>query len=279
MNIEEEIYAELVKRFGVGEICIKKHGKRPAKTWLEFIKEALKLNTQELYSSCGFPSASTISRYFNRNFRELMLSKGTRCWYTYLLEQIDLKRCSKCNTIQSTSNFNMHSQSSNKLHTECKECAHTYFLKNRESILVNNKKYRDTHKIEIKEYHLNYSILNAEKIRMQKIVYRELNKDKLQQYRLLNKESTREYNKKYRVENKVLFRFYNSKHRAAKLQATPNWANLVAIKEIYATCPTGYHVDHIVPLQNDLVCGLHCEFNLQHLSAHDNLSKGNKYEP
>jgi hypothetical protein len=64
--------------------------------------------------------------------------------------------------------------------------------------------------------------------------------------------------------------------RAAKLQRTPAWADLTAIKALYLSCPTDHHVDHIVPLQGETVCGLHVHYNLQHLPAVENLRKGNR---
>ena len=40
-----------------------------------------------------------------------------------------------------------------------------------------------------------------------------------------------------------------------------------------------FHVDHIDPLKHKLVCGLHTEMNLQILTAHQNIRKGNSFAP
>lgn len=68
-----------------------------------------------------------------------------------------------------------------------------------------------------------------------------------------------------------------SRYRAAQLNRTPSWANLENIQAIYDNCPAGYHVDHIIPLQGNLVSGLHVEYNLQYLPAVENMAKSNKY--
>ena len=77
-----------------------------------------------------------------------------------------------------------------------------------------------------------------------------------------------------------------ARHRAAKLQATPGWANKNYIEDCYANAAvrkkrdgTEWHVDHIVPLKSPLVCGLHCEDNLQVIPGKDNAKKSNKYWP
>ena len=76
----------------------------------------------------------------------------------------------------------------------------------------------------------------------------------------------------------------NAKRRATKLHATPAWADLAKIKKMYYACQqiseaTGipHHVDHIVPLQGELVSGLHVEYNLRIIPATENLSKANKF--
>ena len=72
---------------------------------------------------------------------------------------------------------------------------------------------------------------------------------------------------------------YQAKKRADKLDRTPSWADIPAIREFYRNCPVGMHVDHELPLQGDLVSGLHTLENLQYLSAEENIKKSNKYIP
>ncbi|MBB3009990.1 hypothetical protein [Cupriavidus alkaliphilus] len=75
-----------------------------------------------------------------------------------------------------------------------------------------------------------------------------------------------------------------ARRRAAKRNAAVAWADPVKIGWFYAeaqriSASTGikHHVDHIVPLVSDIVCGLHNEFNLQVLPGLDNLRKHNRY--
>lgn len=72
---------------------------------------------------------------------------------------------------------------------------------------------------------------------------------------------------------------------AAKLNATPRWADHEVIAGIYRRAAeltaTGipHEVDHIVPLQSPIVCGLHVPCNLQVIPMRENCAKGNRYWP
>jgi hypothetical protein len=94
------------------------------------------------------------------------------------------------------------------------------------------------------------------------------------------------YHKAYLAANRGAYNARNAKRRAAKLQATPIWADHKAIKELYLEAAfltkvigEPYHVDHIVPLQSAIVCGLHWEANLRVIEGAKNNSKGNRHWP
>ena len=95
-------------------------------------------------------------------------------------------------------------------------------------------------------------------------------------WREANRERERNTQQNWERANREKRRSYVAKRRAAKLKATPAWADPKKIKEIYLNCPPGHHVDHYFPLQSPIMCGLHVENNLQYLPAKENISKGNR---
>lgn len=84
-----------------------------------------------------------------------------------------------------------------------------------------------------------------------------------------------------RVERREDVLKWNAEQRKMALQcATPSWADLDAIKALYAesrrlTAETGvkHEVDHIIPIQNRRVCGLHVHWNLRVITKSANARK------
>jgi hypothetical protein len=72
-------------------------------------------------------------------------------------------------------------------------------------------------------------------------------------------------------------------NQKTRRRAMPLWADRKAIQQVYQeairlTAETGipHHVDHIVPIRGKNVSGLHVHYNLQVITATDNLKKSNK---
>lgn len=151
-----------------------------------------------------------------------------------------------------------------------------YYQNNKESVLARCRKYRHE---------------NKEKMSARSKRYYETNKDEANRKRKIryanNKGVAAESDRRYSQANLEKKRAWTAKRRAAKLQRTPPWIDredLKLINSIYAEARlleeiTGekHHVDHIVPLQGELVSGLHVPWNLQILTAEQNISKGNKF--
>jgi hypothetical protein len=145
-------------------------------------------------------------------------------------------------------------------------------FKNIEDLRKWGKKYYLINKEKKKEYRLK----NKDTIKEKRRLYILINKERIKKYRIDNKERIKEVKKKYYLKKPHIQCALNAKRKAIKLKATPKFANLEKIKEIYKNCPKGYHVDHIIPLQGKNVCGLHVEWNLQYLTPSANISKSNK---
>lgn len=93
----------------------------------------------------------------------------------------------------------------------------------------------------------------------------------------------KEYHSRWRVENAGKTAFYKARRRSLKLCATPSWLtdnDWRKIDSIYAkAAKTGMDVDHIIPIQGKLVCGLHVPSNLQLLTPNENKAKSNRLPP
>jgi 5-methylcytosine-specific restriction endonuclease McrA len=92
------------------------------------------------------------------------------------------------------------------------------------------------------------------------------------------KDSTQESHKRSQEKNYISILARNALYRVERAKRSVIWADLTKIKEMYANCPKGLHVDHIIPLKGELVSGLHVHNNLQYLSPEDNMQKGNRFE-
>ena len=150
----------------------------------------------------------------------------------------------------------------------------------------------------IKAYSAKYYAANKELIRMRKAVWRASNQEQIKiskaKWGAENREHKRIMNAAWFAAHPYNTRnikpekrcAYQAKRRSKKLNATPSWANEFVIGEAYSlarlrTKVMGFkwHVDHIVPLLSKIVCGLHCEQNLQVIPATQNIMKKNVQWP
>jgi len=112
-------------------------------------------------------------------------------------------------------------------------------------------------------------------------------KAKAREWYRANRDDRIERAKQYQKDNVAKTNARNAKRRGRRIMATPEWLTEVQLKEIqeFYTLSiskqeeTGidHHVDHIIPLQGKLVSGLHVPWNLQVITATENLEKSNTF--
>lgn len=160
-----------------------------------------------------------------------------------------MKFCKKCSCKKPFSEFYKNSQTSDGVRTVCKSCDNE-----RKSAYIEK----------------NYDAVAEAKAK----------------YRAKTKEKLSVYLSVWRKENSHKMCAYASKRRAALIGATPIWADKNKIEAIYKqavmmslnSSDEKYEVDHIIPLNNRLVCGLHTHENLQIIPAKQNRSKRNFFQ-
>ena len=135
-----------------------------------------------------------------------------------------------------------------------------------------------------KEYKAAWYQANKERIKILRIAYREKNKERIAKsvfsYHASHKESVKKIKAKWRDNNKSYYVAKCAERYARKLNATPVWADLDAIRDVYIEAQyQQMHVDHTIPLKGKTVCGLHVWDNLQLLTERENCRKGNSWTP
>ncbi len=180
------------------------------------------------------------------------LGRDQGCGCSAKLREVSLTKgrtCPKCERHKPASMFSKSKTTTFGLQVYCKECYGLWRLDNKKKLTDAKREYYQKNKPDIEQ---------------KKKEYTEKNRGKLNAY----------------------WAFAGAKRRAAVRKATPAWSDENKIKWIYRhasllNCWPGekIHVDHIVPLTSDVVCGLHCEDNLQLLGLSENSSKGNYYWP
>lgn len=129
-----------------------------------------------------------------------------------------------------------------------------------------------------KVYMKKYKELNKDKIKKQRAEYRKQHKERLsmewKEYYEVHKKKLNA--RKYDVRS--LKPWKRNAFTVANVRITPKWADREKIEEIYKLGHLlGLHVDHIIPRNHPLVCGLHVHNNLQLLTHEQNSKKGNSF--
>lgn len=106
------------------------------------------------------------------------------------------------------------------------------------------------------------------------------------QYHSKNKDACNEASRQWRKLNPDKHNFLTTAYKRHVKRATPSWLTetqkgqtehmYFMSREAYLMTGEQYHVDHIIPLRGETVCGLHVPWNLQVLPSDLNLKKSNR---
>lgn len=164
------------------------------------------------------------------------------------------KYCPRCKTTKSTAEFSRNKAREGRhggFASYCKICVREYG-KERQY----DKKRWETNRERELQRHRDYMQIDREK--------------KLDMYRRMSQDYRKAHPDRVNATNRA----------RGKWNFVPAWADRAAMRTVYAKAREWsdvlgieMHVDHIVPIRGKIVCGLHCEANLQLLSKELNHEK------
>ena len=187
-----------------------------------------------------------------------------------------MKACSKCGVDKPFGEFSKDKQKISGYTSRCKSCQKADYDPVYNSIKC--AEYREKNSEKISQHMRDFYEANKEMMRKR-------NRDWYHNNIEFARQKQRDKWPETYAKHKDAF-IYKGRFRdkTISLQCPP-WADKDVIKAIYKqarrmTKETGikYHVDHIIPLQGELVSGLHVPDNLQIITEYENLSKGNRVD-
>jgi len=166
--------------------------------------------------------------------------------------------------------------------------AREWRIKNPDKQAAANKRYDEKNRDKRSAYAKQYRKDNPEKIKALFESWAKSNPEKIKGYAVKATKAWLERNPEYLKEhykaNKERYVAARARRRAAQESATPSWLTAIdkaMIQEMYDVSEARYiqtgikhHVDHIVPINGKGVAGMHVPWNLQVITAQENLSKG-----
>jgi len=185
-----------------------------------------------------------------------------------------------------------HTALRNTQSRQCVECvrlnSRKQYVENKPRILSRNRAYQSENKIAIaaqkRERHRAAPGISAERGRR----WRQRNPKRVaeanRKFKNDNPNYAADYARTHYRANRDVYIATAAKRRAASMRRTPEWSDDTAVAAIYRRAREqrrageNVHVDHIIPLQGELVSGLHVPENLQIIPAAENLSKSNHFD-
>ena len=172
-----------------------------------------------------------------------------------------------CPTCKESKSLYIFTSKTGRIRSECKPCS---ALKSKEYRKKNPQKVAEYNKFYFQEKNPTY--------------YRDMSRDAkdrraLKELKRKNKkrEEINFNRRKRRDTNKEYLKYKKPRRNTLKVRSLGGRFKL-ELKDFYSKCPEGKNVDHIVPIINEQVSGLHVPWNLQYLTVNENSLKATSFD-